>query len=763
VFPEKVQKNLGKKTVVETIQQNEKLFRQEADVAQRVGVWEWEVATGKAAWVHRADTLLATKPENVNTYEAFINRIHPEDRKIVMEAIACSFATESEYDIKFRLGWDDGSVRWLRGKGNFLQDNTDKAPRMISKIIDITKRQQTEQALLLTQQRLQHILRSSPAIIYSCKATGDRRFTFFSENITDILGYEMSECLDDSRFWIERIHPEDLQRLFSTVSKLFDNGHDIQEYRFRHKDGNYLWIRDQAKVVKDDFGNPIEIVGFWVNISDRKQAELQRQGTQNALQQSEVKFRELAQREALLNRLSSQIRASLDINSILQTAVTEILNLLQIDSCTFIWSYKDAETPYWEIVQEARSPALPSLVGLQLTHAEVRSISQKVSNKEIFQVDNVQNLPESALREMLLSFGCTAALTLPIHSQSGEIGLLCCTSFSGERPWRDREVELLLAVADQLAIAIDQAKLYKQSHTAAQTAQDKAQQLEKALRELSSTQAQLIQTEKMSSLGQLVAGVAHEINNPVGFIYGNLTHASEYTQHLLRLIELYQQQSTQLVPEIQKEIQAIDLDFLKEDLPKLLHSMMIGAERISQIVLSLRNFSRFDEADMKPVDIHEGIDNTLLLLQNRLKKVPKQPQIQIIKEYGNLPQVECYAGQLNQVFMNLLTNAIDVLEECLVNSPEQITNPQICIRTEILNDEQVFICITDNGPGMTEKIRKRIFDLFFTTKPVGKGTGMGLSISYQIVVEKHRGKFECISAPGQGAEFQITIPLQQQP
>jgi two-component system, NtrC family, sensor kinase len=400
---------------------------------------------------------------------------------------------------------------------------------------------------------------------------------------------------------------------------------------------------------------------------------------------------------------------------------------------------------------------------LQLTHAEVRSISQKVSNKEIFQVDNVQNLPESALREMLLSFGCTAALTLPIHSQSGEIGLLCCTSFSGERPWRDREVELLLAVADQLAIAIDQAKLYKQSHTAAQTAQDKAQQLEKALRELSSTQAQLIQTEKMSSLGQLVAGVAHEINNPVGFIYGNLTHASEYTQHLLRLIELYQQQSTQLVPEIQKEIQAIDLDFLKEDLPKLLHSMMIGAERISQIVLSLRNFSRFDEADMKPVDIHEGIDNTLLLLQNRLKKVPKQPQIQIIKEYGNLPQVECYAGQLNQVFMNLLTNAIDVLEECLVNSPEQITNPQICIRTEILNDEQVFICITDNGPGMTEKIRKRIFDLFFTTKPVGKGTGMGLSISYQIVVEKHRGKFECISAPGQGAEFQITIPLQQQP
>lgn len=297
-----------------------------------------------------------------------------------------------------------------------------------------------------------------------------------------------------------------------------------------------------------------------------------------------------------------------------------------------------------------------------------------------------------------------------------------------------------------------------------------AQDLKKAFRQLQHTQTHLIQSEKMSSLGQLVAGVAHEINNPVNFIYGNLNPAKEYTQDLLSLLQLYQSHYPQPVPEIEDFAELIELDFLKSDLPQIISSMKVGADRIREIVLSLRTFSRLDEAEMKAVNIHEGIDSTLMILQNRLKGNDQRPTIEIIKEYGKLPLVECYAGQLNQVFMNILTNAIDALEESFVICPifwenarrvEQMTSPQICIRTQLQEQNQVTIRIADNGLGIPEDVKKQLFDPFFTTKPIGKGTGMGLAISYQIITERHGGSLECISQPGQGAEFMIKIPLIQ--
>lgn len=293
---------------------------------------------------------------------------------------------------------------------------------------------------------------------------------------------------------------------------------------------------------------------------------------------------------------------------------------------------------------------------------------------------------------------------------------------------------------------------------------EKAQQLEQALRELRQTQAQAVQSEKMSSLGQLVAGIAHEINNPVNFIYGNLAYAKEYTQDLLRLLQLYQQHYPNPVPEIYAQAAAIDLDFLVEDLPKLLSSMKIGADRILKIVAALRNFSHMNEAEMKAVNIHEGIDSTLMILQHRLKAKSDHPAIEVLKNYGDLPQVECYAGQLNQVFMNILSNALDALEQQeqqqtlqqIPHSPSQI---RIC--TERFGANWVRIRIADNGPGMSPAVQQRLFDPFFTTKAVGKGTGLGMSISYQIVTEKHGGSLQCISAPGQGAEFVIEIPVRQ--
>jgi two-component system, NtrC family, sensor kinase len=272
---------------------------------------------------------------------------------------------------------------------------------------------------------------------------------------------------------------------------------------------------------------------------------------------------------------------------------------------------------------------------------------------------------------------------------------------------------------------------------------------------------QLVQSEKMSSLGQLLAGVAHEINNPVNFIDANLTYANNYAQDLLRLLQLYQKHYPQPVREIQNESENIDLEFLIADFPKLLNSMQVGASRITEIVLSLRNFSRIDEAECKSVDIHEGIDNTLMILSNRLKDKHKNSAIEVVKEYGELPLVECYPGQLNQVFMNILANAIDALEESISSEKTQSKKPQIRLRTEITKDKQVIIRIADNGSGIPENSQKRLFDPFFTTKPAGKGTGLGLSISYKIITETHQGKLQCFSQLGQGTEFVITIPQQQ--
>jgi two-component system, NtrC family, sensor kinase len=288
-------------------------------------------------------------------------------------------------------------------------------------------------------------------------------------------------------------------------------------------------------------------------------------------------------------------------------------------------------------------------------------------------------------------------------------------------------------------------------------------ELDRVVENLQKAQLQLIQGEKMSALGQLVAGIAHEINNPINFIHGNLNHATEYIQALLAFIELYQQQPPAPIAEVQQCAQDLDLEFLRTDLVKLLNSMKIGTDRIRDLVVSLRNFSRLDEADCKPVNLHDGIDSTIVILQHRLKAQPNFPAIQIIRDYGELPDVECYPSQLNQVFMNLLSNAIDALKSSTTH------DPTITIRTSVIakslpertTSGWVTISMADNAGGIPESIQAKLFDPFFTTKPVGKGTGLGLSISHQIITEKHQGKIEFYSTVGQGTEFAVQIPVKQ--
>jgi PAS domain S-box-containing protein len=493
--------------------------------------------------------------------------VHPDNHQLLYEFIE-QVTINGEFYCQGTDVRKDGSSFDVDVKGTLCIYNN--RPHMLTLVRDISQQKAAEKAQRIAQARLEYLISESPGVIYSCKASDGYPLSFISPNASFVFGYEAEEFIQKPTFWMNCIHPEDIENFMAVIPKLITHGRHIHEYRFQHQDGSYRWIHDESKIIKDENGKPLEIVGHCFDVTKRKIAEFQ--------------------------------------------------------------------------------------------------------------------------------------------------------------------------------------------------LQEQAAELATTLEELKYTQTQIVQAEKMSSLGQLVAGVAHEINNPVSFIYSNLEPAREYIADILNLMELYQQQYPHPATQIQDEIENIDLEFIKTDLPKLLSSMKIGADRIKKIVLSLRNFSRMDESEYKSVNIHEGIDSTLIILEHRLKAQPNRPAIQIIKEYADLPPVECCAGQINQVFMNLLVNALDALDERdSKRSIEEIEKlpSLISITTKVINSQQVLIQIADNGSGIPLEVQKRLFEPFFTTKPVGKGTGMGLSISYQIITEKHGGSLECISSPEQGSIFTIKIPLKQ--
>ncbi|MFN6525696.1 GAF domain-containing protein [Nostoc sp. ChiSLP03a] len=464
-----------------------------------------------------------------------------------------------------------------------------------------------------------------------------------------------------------------------------------------------------------------------------KQDSYLKQVQMQVVQLAEATEREKAmERQELLAATIDKIRQSLDIKTIFRTTTHAVRELLEVERIAIYrfnpdWSGKfvaDSFKDGWKPVAQTQ----PTII-------------------ETFEdTDDDNELPRNET-------------FVPIREGEKLWGLLVAYQNSQPRYWKEEEINLLAQVGVQLGIAIQQAELLEQ--TKRQTLE-----LTQTLQELKQTQTRLIQGEKMAGLGQLLAGVAHEINNPISFIFGNLIHLNEYTQELLKVVNLYRQHSS-ILPTIQEQINKSDLDFIIEDLPKTLESMKVGTERICDIVLSLRNFSRTDEAELKPVDIHEGLDSTLLILGHRLKNNNDRPAIEIVKQYDSLPLLECYPAQLNQVFMNLLSNSVDALEEKFNTIQQRYlkllqTCPRIpltiWINTQVINN-QVVIRIADNGLGIPEEVRSHIFDPFFTTKAPGKGTGLGLSISHQIVAEKHHGQMKCSSKPGEGTEFLIEIPI----
>ncbi|MDZ8054059.1 MAG: PAS domain S-box protein [Aulosira sp. ZfuVER01] len=568
---------------------------------------------------------------------------------------------------------------------------------------DVTQRKQAELALRQEHKQAEEAMFRLAAIVESSEdaimsKTLESIIVSWNHGSEALFGYTAQEAIGQC---VTILIPGDRINEEAQIIEKLKRGERVEHFETvrQRKDGSLIDISLSISPVKDATGKIIAASTIARDIGARKQAE-----------------------EAM-SRLAAIVESSED------AIISKTL-----DGVIISWN-RGAETLFGYTAQEAIGQPMVMLVPSDRINEEPQILEKLKRGERVDHFETVRQRKDGSLIDISLTIS-------PVKDSTGKI-------IGASKIARD------ISIRKQAEAALQESEVQLRQ---------KAADLETTLLELKRTQTQLVQNEKMSSLGQLVAGIAHEINNPVNFIYANFNPANEYIQDLLGLLQLYQQHYPNPAPEIQNKSKKIDLDFLVKDLPKLLSSMEVGADRIKKIVLSLRNFSRMDEADMKAVNIHEGIDNTLMILQNRLKAKQDRPEIEVIKQYDNLPLVECYAGQLNQVFMNIISNAIDALED-----PDQSRtfgeikrqSCQIRICTEMVSSDRVQIRILDNGCGMPESVQKRLCDPFFTTKPVGKGTGLGMSISYQIVTEKHGGSLSWNSIPGQGTEFAIAIPIRQ--